>query len=996
MKRGPSGSTPGGGDDRSKRSRPAGRGAPVKPTSSRGPSDASVDMDLLIEMQDYLEVRGGSADFDSFCGAFPNVRKQQLEPHFGFVSLGAGRWDITISGADGRSKRGNHSDRRREVVTGRVVKFIQTKGFGFLQSPDISGDIFFPKIALPAQLQEEPLERLRNLEMSFAVDIVDGKPRTDRVDPVPGHSPSNRNPGPSHGPVPTGQPSGPIGAGTILRFDEGKGFGFIKPEDGGEDIFFLRTELPRELTNASRDQIVNNLVEYEVIEKADGKLRANRLVLLRRQAPQGHGGGSSSSHGAMYNERREIHVGHIRSYDSKKGFGFIVPDDLPEDLFYLRSELPPEIGQGEPRREQLVDQRVEFEVRTMPDGKLRAERIFFAPAPVPHRGPSGRGSGFLSGRIRRFDRTKGYGFIEIGNGEPDVFFMPSNLPKDYQDSKQLEGLDVMFERFINEDGKPRARNITVSMGRHHGPDAPYPPMRSMPPPAPMPPMVPMMPPPMMGPPMMPMPPVEMAKKLDGQVAVGNVVRYDVTQAFGFIKAEGIPDDIYFLRSELPPELRDAETKDQVIGERVEFQIKTKKDGKLRAQRLLRLAPSGSERTMGPRTRGRIIKFYSDKGYGFISCDFADNVFFPKSSLPKEYSDTPEDDIRDLEVSFELYSKEAGKPRANNMYVLPKVNEHRESRPEVQKATSSSTDSKPTVQPGEVLTGFIVNFETTKGYGFVKSDEHGEDIFFLRSEMPPELSSEQRKEKVLNKRVEFEARTMPDGKVRALRMRLLDGEDNDAGPEAEEERLPELSEDVLEDMARLLQERGGGCDFGWFCNRFPRVKKKQLEDHFDFSGSPGAHLRIELPPGHPLRASIEDEPKDYEESPENSSRENLDMPVDEEAQNEIPADEPAIPPGPGCQPTGVIRSYDPNKGFGFIRVEGHPEDIYFGRPALPSTFQGKDRKEMPELVGVQVSFDLIMSPERGLRADKVNLNLMWLDVDRCWLLKRARLPPKTEK
>ena len=55
-------------------------------------------------------------------------------------------------------------------------------------------------------------------------------------------------------------------------------------------------------------------------------------------------------------------------------------------------------------------------------------------------------------------------------------------------------------------------------------------------------------------------------------------------------------------------------------------------------------------------------------------------------------------------------------------------------------------------------------------------------------------------------------------------------------------------------------------------------------------------------------------------------------------------------------TGHIRDYDAAKGFGFIKVEGMEEDIFFPRDALPEAFRGRQQTEMPILNGVHVSFE----------------------------------------
>merc|ERR1719263_450192 len=107
-------------------------------------------------------------------------------------------------------------------------------------------------------------------------------------------------------------------------------------------------------------------------------------------------------------------------------------------------------------------------------------------------------------------------------------------------------------------------------------------------------------------------------------------------------------------------------------------------------------------------------------------------------------------------------------------------------------------------------------------------------------------------------------------------------------------------------------------------------------------------------------------------------------MDADAGAPVNMEDPAIPLGPGCTPHGIIRSYDPVKGFGFIVSASYPGDIFLPRNALPSNFQGKVPHEMPSLAGVQVSFDLLLLGDKGKgpRADKVNLLLKWHNEDSC--------------
>lgn len=803
---------------------------------------------------------------------------------------------------------------RGETAFGRIVNWYPVKKYGFIQSNVAAKDVFFPRQALPPELQEVEFERLKGMEVSFIFTENEGKPRAEAVTPVSQRQ--NRLPTPPR-----------------RREREGRPMEAPPPQE--------------------------------------------RLPVVK--------------------------IGVIRSYDTKKGFGFIKPDDMQEDAFYLRSELPPELAGGEPRREQVVDKRVEFEVRVMPDGKVRAERIVFLwgpgppgppPAPMAPMAPMAPLPGpFREGRIRNFYPSKGYGFIEVPMG-PDVFFLPSALPKDLLDSRQpLEGLEISFEPSTSEEGKPRARNIRP-IGHRGGPPNQRPPPR-MPIPAP-PAMVLQPPPPVpMGhpagpPPVVPMPPPRQVP--EPRVAVGIVTSYDAAKGFGFLKVEGIRGDVFFARSDLPPDLREEDKKEKVIHKVIEFELQKKSDGKLRARKLLFL--HRNLEGVGQRTRGRVAKYHQDKGYGFLECEYGDNVFFLRSSLPKDLNEAGFEELSQLEISFQIYFKEQGKPRAQNLEIVGR--ERREERPQL--------------QGGEVLIGEIVTFEPVKGFGFVRSESCDEDVYFLRPELPEELAAAERKEEVVGERVEFEVKIMTDGKLRAQQMSRL-FPDGDSAPSrgaepAEPAELSELEDDMVQDMADYLAECGNGQDYGKFTNRFPRVKKRKIERHFDILTDEGGRQRVVLPPDHPQRVEepLPDSLVGEAEAKEEERRED-DIPEDDlpdEAEEsrpdgmmveEVDPNEPAIPLGPGVQPVGVIRDYDTVKGFGFIRCEHNPEDIFFPRTALPKSFQGSDDKEMPVLKGVQVTFELNESNSRGPRSDSVTLLLRWLQPDRCWLLKRVTIPPR---
>merc|ERR1712007_274049 len=66
---------------------------------------------------------------------------------------------------------------------------------------------------------------------------------------------------------------------------------------------------------------------------------------------------------------------------------------------------------------------------------------------------------WMSGSIKSFNVTRGFGFINGPDLEEDAFFMKTNLPPGAS-SKPLEGQAVSFEVMRSADGRMQAQNIT--------------------------------------------------------------------------------------------------------------------------------------------------------------------------------------------------------------------------------------------------------------------------------------------------------------------------------------------------------------------------------------------------------------------------------------------------------------------------------------------------------------------------------------------------------
>jgi cold shock protein len=161
-----------------------------------------------------------------------------------------------------------------------------------------------------------------------------------------------------------GQPAAADGAdGTVSWFDEGKGFGFITPDAGGEDVFVHVRALAPGLTWLTE----GDRVTYDVVQGDRGP-QARDLQLVRgaddapapaapaRPAPSGAGGPPARAG-----------EGVVARYDAERGFGFITPDAGGVDLFVHMSVLV----DTEPLR---TGERVRYGVRQSDRGP-QADRV---------------------------------------------------------------------------------------------------------------------------------------------------------------------------------------------------------------------------------------------------------------------------------------------------------------------------------------------------------------------------------------------------------------------------------------------------------------------------------------------------------------------------------------------------------------------------------------------------------------------------------------------
>ena len=139
-----------------------------------------------------------------------------------------------------------------------------------------------------------------------------------------------------------------MASGTVKWFNTAKGFGFIQPDDGGQDVFVHVSALAQAGLDALNE---GDQVDYELEQdRRSGKLAATQLVVTAQGPPPpqragGFGGGDGSDRGGYGGggfggggdrQRGEIAgsgSGVVKWFNPIKGFGFIKPEGGGQDVF---------------------------------------------------------------------------------------------------------------------------------------------------------------------------------------------------------------------------------------------------------------------------------------------------------------------------------------------------------------------------------------------------------------------------------------------------------------------------------------------------------------------------------------------------------------------------------------------------------------------------------------------------------------------------------------
>mmetsp|Transcript_54725 Transcript_54725/g.139005 ORF Transcript_54725/g.139005 Transcript_54725/m.139005 type:complete len:738 (+) Transcript_54725:115-2328(+) len=254
-------------------------------------------------------------------------------------------------------------------------------------------------------------------------------------------------------------------------------------------------------------------------------------------------------------------TGAVKTVDVSKGYGFIMSQGLPTDI-YFKLEEP--VMQG---------QQVGFTLKWTKDGKPQARDV--KPALV--------GGEILVGTVKSFSDKNDYGFISLSDSPQEVYFKRKTLPEETQaaTSNEIVGMTVRCTIKVQKDGKPCAQDMVLVSGPVQGMKRTAGSVED-------------------GSPIMPtkrqrtgfevpavMPTVDknqqfaMASVAAGTQVQGIIKSYNASKGFGFINSSVVPGDIYFKGQMLPAHMQGQQTTN-LSGVQVAFTLNFTPDGKAQA------------------------------------------------------------------------------------------------------------------------------------------------------------------------------------------------------------------------------------------------------------------------------------------------------------------------------------------------------------------------------------------------------------------------------
>ncbi|MCO7274697.1 cold shock domain-containing protein [Cellulosimicrobium cellulans] len=234
-------------------------------------------------------------------------------------------------------------------MLGTVAWYEPSKGYGFVTPDGGSAEIFLHSSAIVGGGVVSEGQRVAFL-------VVEGEkgPQADHLLPLGAEA---------------ARPASDGADGTVSWYDDVKGFGFVVPDGGGDDVFVHVSALGHGLSELAEGARVT----YDVVAGDKGPNARNVQLVrgsggARPSADRGRPGRVDRS-GRPSGSGRPVRGGEgtVARYDADRGFGFITPDAGGEDLFVHVSVV---------RGDEVLEEgdRVRFAVRQSDRGP-QADRV---------------------------------------------------------------------------------------------------------------------------------------------------------------------------------------------------------------------------------------------------------------------------------------------------------------------------------------------------------------------------------------------------------------------------------------------------------------------------------------------------------------------------------------------------------------------------------------------------------------------------------------------
>lgn len=210
---------------------------------------------------------------------------------------------------------------------------------------------------------------------------------------------------------------------------------------------------------------------------------------------------------------------------------------------------------------------------------------------------------------------------------------------------------------------------------------------------------------------------------------------------------------------------------------------------------------------------------------------------------------------------------------------------------------------PGLEEGQTYTGTVRSFVPRKGYGFIQVPDQPIDVFLKKEVITPPVDESS---ELAGVHVNFTVAYTPDGKAQASTAQLLDHAPPDYTP-------PVMDRGVKRPSSTAMSNGHGGVPAAF-------VKREPIEPI--------------SPPAKRFKGS---------------------GPV------------PTSSKGGSGQVRGVVKSYNPSKGWGFIQSPASAGDVFFKRSDLPLAMQ-----QNTDLAGSACAFSMEMMPDGKARASSVQM------------------------